>query len=746
MSVYYDLYLKGVFDLAATVVIKSEYMVDNVNNVVSMYGYSVEDEPRTWKYYLNLAGEYHEMDSPMTVVSTDTTEEIAFTKENLARHDQTRRDYQYGTRYYEELIGRYPTQEFLIRGILNPTNIDAAIAAPDHTILYYDKLLVEPQEINLVEILQRRVNWFFLRWDVPGYNKADPYFGMMLYGQLIAFIIPMILNIRLSNCKTTLAHSFDVRQYLKDNGRLDKYYDYMTHRQRMYFYRNVKYINHNNGKRYMFDELTNRVMTARAFPLANYTLQTNAETILEDLTGTVEFRRRSLNNIQSATGKDIRDVPEILELESDIARGNLDYTAEETARIPKLMTTTLSSTVPTKVLESDVMDVSEAAPNTLAEVMFSHWAYLSNIGLYRPVVRIDHPYGGEPMIIRAKDAFVLWMYCVARMAEITLIEIPVVNAWMVRRLHLPTYNELRSLDPTGLLPDSFIHSTLRDNPPIKEGFISVESFKLSMIEIQRRMHHHKDSYCSQHDLFARGAAETLALRCYKDVPVDMYPGVKYEDWFLEQGIAVSDLSISEFGTMSNDILRAITGADIGSAYNMRDVHQAMVGLMRQLVSYSVQIIQSINSGAIKNVGVQPIRHSAEYGMLSDSTTIKLRGPYMRGFDLYMHNALLDQGVTWPVRIIDFAHKAYHSENICIPVGILDMVTNFNRQHSAAIKIGMRKVDAALIDMSGIGHTVLPGYNSNDKLPVSDLFSGTVMGGYSPLTLQQINSLRTTRTI
>lgn len=734
MSVQYDLYLKSVFDLAATIVIKSEYMIDSVNKVVSMYGYPVEVDPRTWRYYMNLAGEYHAADTPMTVVSTDTMETIAFTKENLTRHDQTRRDYQYGTRYYEELVSRYPTQEFLIRGILNPSDIDVAISAPDHTILYYDRELVESQEINLIESLQRRVDWFHLRWGVPGYEKADPYFGMVLYGQLIGFLIPMILNIRLGNCKTTKAHSFDIRQYLKGNGRLDRYYDYMTHAQRMYFYRNIKYINHNNGKRYMFEELTDRVMTDRTFPLANYMLQTNTEEILEDLSGNVEFRRTSLNRIPSATGHDIKDIPEILAMEAPMAIANLDYEEEEMRHIPRVMATSLSSTVPTKVLESDVMDVSESSPNTLAEVMLAHWPYLANLGLYRPVVKIDHPLGGEPMILGVKDAYVLWMYCVARMSGVTMIEIPVTNSWMVRRLHLPTYNELRTLDPENLVSDEFINRTIADNVSIRDGFISVESFKMAMIAIQRRIQRHKDSWCAESDLFARGVAETLALRCYKDVPVDMYPGVRYEEWFLERGLEVSDLTATEYANMSNDILRAVTGADISSVYSMRDVHEAMVDIMRQLLSYSVQIIQSINTGMIRNVGVQPIRHSPRYGTQSDYTTIRLRGPYMRGLDLYMRNALTDRSITWPVRLLDFLHGFSHEEHICVPMGVVTMDSNFNRHQQIAVKCGMRVVDPNVIDLTGLGHTVLDGYSSVGDLPISDLFVTTETGSYGPLLL------------
>lgn len=733
MSVHYNLYLKGVFDLVATMVIKSDYMADRVNTVVSMYGEPVERDKRTWKYYLNLAGQYHAVDEMMTVVSTDTTETIEFTRENMLRHDQTRRDYQYGTRYYEELVQRYPRQEALIRGILYPTDIDVAIEADDHTILYYDDLLVEPQEINLVDDLQRRIDWFFLRWGVPGYEKMDPYFGMLLYGQCIAFLAPMILNIRLSNCNTTRAHSFDVRQYLRDNGRLDHHYDYMTHYQRMYFYRNIRYINHNNGKRYLFDELTENVMTHRRFPLAGYTLQTNTEGLTETLEGTVEFQRRDLNVVQSASARDLRDIPEMLAMEQPLAIDNEDHIAEETRHIPKVLRASLSSAVPTKILESDVMDVSEAEPNSLAEVMFNHWAYLSSVGLYRPVVRIDHPYGGEPMVIPAKDAFVLWMYCVAGMSGITLREIPPVHAWMIRRLRLPTMEALRALDPTEILPDTFLSGTLRNNVTLTEGFISVESFKLAMVQIQRRLRRHKDSYCHQSDLFARGAAENIAMHCYKDVFVDMYPGEHYDQWFVERGMAVSDLTQMEYATMADDILREVTGEAIGSVFNMRDVHESMVGLMRRLLSYSVQVISSINSGTIIEVGTPVIRHHVESGEVKDGVVIKLRGPYMRGFDLKVKHSIEDKSVNWPPRLLDYSAHVDHHDFIDYPVGIIDIQSNFNNHHRAPLPMTLRVLDNDVIDMSTYGHTNLPGYSMVTGLDLADLFKDRSLDGYGDYT-------------
>src|SRR5690606_9498218 len=128
--------------------------------------------------YLNLAGRYHASDKPMQVVSMDTHETIDFTVENMALHRATWREYQYGSRYYKELIARYPNQDMLIHGILNPVDIATAVAAPDHTILYYDKAEIEAREVNLIPQLQTWIIAQFTRWAMNDYRINNAYFIM----------------------------------------------------------------------------------------------------------------------------------------------------------------------------------------------------------------------------------------------------------------------------------------------------------------------------------------------------------------------------------------------------------------------------------------------------------------------------------------------------------------------------------------------------------------------------------------
>lgn len=171
-SNYYQLYINQTLQLAETIVIKSATTAETLNQQI--YGDSgglalISTDPTTWKYYLNLAGQYHPVDQVMTVISMDTQGEIIFNRENLLIHLATARAYAYGTRAYIDLVGRYPNQEQLILGILYPTDMATAIAADDGAILSYPADYVESNEHSLIPKLQQWINIYkeHGKWKVP---------------------------------------------------------------------------------------------------------------------------------------------------------------------------------------------------------------------------------------------------------------------------------------------------------------------------------------------------------------------------------------------------------------------------------------------------------------------------------------------------------------------------------------------------------------------------------------------------
>jgi hypothetical protein len=635
-SAYYDIYLKGVFDLASTLVIKSEDTAKGINNWLLQIQSGIKDrilaakyavdesEPSTWKYYLNMAGKYHVTDVPMTIVSLDTREEIAFTVENLKLHRGTKKEYTYRSRYVKELLARYPDQASLILGILNPVDIQAAISADDHTILYYDPLLVEATEVNFIPQLQKWIDAFFMRWDVIDYRITDSLYVPAQLGVMFSQLPKAILNIRLDNCRKDFAHSYHIKNYLTSFGRLDWSLEFLNHKQKLFFYRNIRWLLNNPGKADTFGVLTKKVLTDRNFPLAEYNIRHNNEGQPEQIYPDIELRRTSINGIESALGKDIKSVPEMLDLEATLARENTVVQEDAAVDIPNVMKNSKASALQTKVLESNVLDKTDAEPFTLTEVLLTHWIYFANTGRYTTVLAINNPNTGETMQVNAKDAFTMYLYVYNKARGITLDRVPEqLEAMRVRRVPLPSYKELRDMTDPVYVPDYFIESALDNQPVIANKYISVASFRDICIDIHQAMLLHRDLSVYQDHYLTVGQLKMMVDRFYMNFPVNPEGGKDYTTWFNERSFQIEQLSLLECDLLANELFAGATGTDLSVNKSLKEIHAAHLKVMGQLSSYSVQLIQQINSGRLLIADWPHLRFGDRYAKSSRQVRIRL---------------------------------------------------------------------------------------------------------------------------
>lgn len=598
MSNLYQIYHESVTALAATLVVKDEATCQVINSRLSSLGYKVDESDFTsWKYYLNLSGRYHPTDKLMKVTSMDTHEEIDFTRENMDIHRATWREYQYGSRYYAELISKYPYQDMLIHGILNPVDMAAAIAAPDHSILYYDASLVESRETNLIPKLQEWIHAQFIRWAQEDYRINNSLFIAARLAIIFMAMPGAIKSIRTDNCRTPNVHSYHIRRYLASFGPLDSYYDHMNEFQRLYFYRNIRYIMRNNGKDEIFRELTQNVMTKRHFPVAEYELQQNDGEVATKFDPEIQYLRTSINDIPSALGLDVKNTRQMLDLQRPLARSNYSEMEYAEEYIPEQAVRSLNSVVETKVLESNVLDLKESEPYTLSEILLNQWIYLADNGKYRSVMTISMPNGGEEYKLTMKEAYIVYQYLFMLRLGVDMVEIPQIMVKRVRRDPLPTFEELRSITTRKNTSDAFIHEALRDNVPLTT-YVSVDSFLKTCMDIQKRMLLHRDLYAFREDLFQYAEIQLMTNRLYADIRVDMDHGQNYQAWLRDRGLDFSGYYPAELDEVMMNIINQATGLELRSSMTLKDIQKAMLGIMSQLSSYSVQYIQQINESAL----------------------------------------------------------------------------------------------------------------------------------------------------
>lgn len=599
MNPYYKIYLEQVCRLTATMTIKSEYAATKMNEKVSILGRHVNyDDRRTWKYYMNLHGDYHPTDTIMTVTSMDTYEEIEFTKDFLTRHVLTKRTYVYGNKFYNDLVSRYPNQETLIRGILSPIPYEISLPADDHTILNYERSLVEGNEQYLIPELQTHILGCYDRWLNIDYTRIEPRYMEAFNTLVYTNLVQWVLVARRRKRFTDQVHSYHLRMYLLSFSGIGIEFDYMSHPQRLWFYRNIRYLNRNVGQQAIFDQLVRRVLNDRMFPLVRYELSLDYEDLIADTTPTPLATKVQEGWLPSIYGSDRNTLEGSIEKQLPLAKDNPIFKDVSLEDVYHKMVNNRFGTMKTKILESAIVDRSDAEPFSLSSVMHNHWVYMSYLGLYKAMVPFNNPDTGEAYILDTMDAYIFYVYAVTRYYGTTLVELPCVYIDRLVREIPPSVDELlRVTDPSlNLMPFiEYVLSKTIELPKIE----SVITFRDLCIKIHSMSNDLRDMRHFQGDYIVEGNLHTVVDRMFHGRNIQLGEGVLYEDWLLERDINPNTLRDSDLLEMANLIFRKVTGVSAVAGSTMKETHAAMLRMMGVLTSYSVQFVAQVNDSAIK---------------------------------------------------------------------------------------------------------------------------------------------------
>lgn len=668
----YKLYVDDVILLARSIVLKSESTANSINQHFLETGLAEvnEERPETWKYYLNLSGEYHSTDTMMYVTSLDTLERIAFTKENLLIHRATHRGYVPGSRFYKELVRKFPNQLDLIQGILEPIDIHEAIAARDGKILGYDTSLVESNETNLIPELQKKIDGWKVRWDVVDYAKVDDLYPAANLAILFMNIPLFIMNIRLANCRTEKVHSFHIRQYLASNGKLDSYIDNLNKKQMLFLYRNIKYINRNAGKQETFEWLVDEILTERLLPLAKYRLQHNISEMSTKLLPSIDAKRIDLTKYGSGTLRDVYSANELIQKEVPVTKRNVDYKDNALIDLNQKYTRNVNNELPTKVLESSVVDRSEAFAVKFGDVLLHHWISWGCEGNYLAKVNIDNPANGESLWLSAKEAFILYLYAYNASHNLKLVEIPDVVATFIRKPSVPTFDELRVLAQPSRVPDSWIHYIREDQPEIGD-IISTAAFYEKCQEIHEAWKLHYNFIAFREHMVDRGQVENVAYHLYQDKLYDLAPGELYEDWLQSRNLDFSNLRPEEFDLLANQLISSITGSDLKVSVGLAELQESMIRLMKQLSSYSIQFVTELQGKDTTIVGCPAIRVGDCSGEGVGDVRVHQSNIYVQGIG----------GNSWDNRYMDMSEATFDAKTSAFQRNALtyDQTVDFNNE-------------------------------------------------------------------
>ena len=595
--------------LAKTLVIKSETSANSINDYIRLnYGDIVDLQDSTsWKYYKNISGQYHPLDRLMTVTSLDSLEEIPFTKETLAIHTATARAYQFDTRYYYSLVNEYPDQESLIKGILYPADIHLAISADVGTILAYPSDLVEPHEITLIPELERYLKTYIRRWDVKAFNMTDSLYAVTQHAIMYLNMLPKLINLRAKRCKTYEAHSFHIKQYLASHGKLDEYYPYMTLKQALYLYRNINYIDRNSGKAEQFSELVQKFLSDRSIPLSEFSIR-QLGSFDFNYYPEITARRKAINPEYNIPEKDYIQIESLYNKEELLTYGNPSYYEIQADSDTLRFKTSLSSVVQTKDLETSMVDYSDAVPDPLEKVLLRQWAHLSAKDKYLSIVNFRDPKTSEIISLNAKDAFIYMLYINLNSIDIPITNIPLYMNIRQRKINKPNVSELLSLTDNSYENLTEIANIILNQQPEITECKSISSFFDLSYKLYSQAYYHWFLISSIEDMYERAQVENMVRYLYEDEYLVFSQSQQdMQEWLNERNLKAYNYSLDQAQELIKNIFTEATGLKIDDTRLLKNIQKAMIDIMRQLSSYSVQYISEINASNIIPVNWSTIR-------------------------------------------------------------------------------------------------------------------------------------------
>jgi len=138
--------------------------------------------------------------------------------------------------------------------------------------------------------------------------------------------------------------------------------------------------------------------------------------------------------------------------------------------------------------------------------------------------------------------------------------------------------------------------------------ISTQAFYSTCTQIYDAAQMQRRLVSTQEHFIARGMVANAIDRIYADVVCDLVDGeMLYPDWFLARTLDIEDLSRDELVLLYSDILKQSTGLAVNTTSSLKTLQKAMVNLLSQLSSYTIQFVSEINDTNIKQTDWPSVR-------------------------------------------------------------------------------------------------------------------------------------------
>lgn len=417
MSGQIESYRKEIFNFLRTVTIKFEPFAYSMGQTY-MDAYGLTNPHGEWNpYYIHLSGNYtaEELADPSKLIHVWTIEkesadEVVFSKDLVNTNPKTAALYKIPNKEYTILEERYPEYTGLIRTIAYPiSSITDAINAPNLSLLGYDDSLLEENEReSLVSCLKNFLEMVRTRWWIEEYTYEDMY-AYAFWGMLWQMLPLVLLGQRFKNIRTPSVHSFHIWEYLTSKG-LKDYRDVLTTNQSLWLYRNIDYLQQNEGKQSNLKLLADNLLEDAAASLVYKDMYQNTIDFTTQLRTNAEFR-----SFYASTDKE-EHVEQVEDLNARLVKQGLEVN-ESSGYVTELEETLAShnfNVLNTKFLELKKDTINTEDNNLMVRVLLDNLIYrLANNGLSFQVT-LNESVNGTTIKNFVGDIFFLWYWSVMR--------------------------------------------------------------------------------------------------------------------------------------------------------------------------------------------------------------------------------------------------------------------------------------------------------------------------------------------
>lgn len=590
-----DRFFRDTFALARTMIIKIEPLAKRYNEALERTGYPVSDDKTTWRYYMNMNGDYHDTDVPMLIRSLDTDEEIVFNKQNLKLHLATAREYAKGGYWFNRLVEQYPAQPTLIRGILQPIPYSETIEAKDYKILRYNTSLVLWNETQLIPKLQNFINSEVAQTLNTEYIYTDDLFLPIMVKLLYADIIKAIHTIRIEDMYTRHSHEFYIWSHIDSYGEFSKYKNSLTRSQTMWLFRNIAWIRNNPGQMYTFDKLMENLLTVANIPLAKYDMVEGTETLLDDLSPTPLYRRLALNLIEDY-GRDPTYIStaKLIEKQQPLAKDNFNFTSIYEKDAIERGESSIHSELPTKALESSMRDYTNRRLDTLMSVVYNEWIYLAGSKKYQGRIIVNDPKNGRQVRISVEDAYHVWRYLIDYGNGEKPVNICPVYYQNVMRITAPTISEIMKVGGKDFIYPSYLAFDIRDLWFPVANFVAPDYLIQYAFQVYETMWKHKKLFSQFYDLNKRARVKQATKSVYTSGIVKLGSHTRYDELLKEYNFNFDDYTASDCKAFAWDIFKQATGWDTNIQPSARVKQNDLIEIMTHLSSYTIHVIKEMD--------------------------------------------------------------------------------------------------------------------------------------------------------